>query len=153
MKAKTKLFGEIEVAEDKLIVMEQGIIGFLDLKYFTLIHDVEKGDKATIKWFQSMDEPGFAMPVVDPYKFVPDYAPEINDEALKVLGDLTEENIFILSTVTVPEDIEKISINLKAPIIINADTNKACQLIVDADYPVKYKIYDLLNHEKEKGGE
>lgn len=153
MKANTRLFGEIEIAEDKLIVVEQGIIGFPDLKNFALIFDEEKGDSAKIKWFQSLDEPGFAMPVMDPYEMVPDYALEMNEEGQKILGELTTENVFVLVTVTVPQDLEQISINLKAPIIINTDTNKACQIIADADYPVKYKIYDLLEKNKKEGGE
>ncbi len=51
---------------------------------------------------------------------------------------------------TVPADIKEMSVNLKAPIIINADTRKGVQLIVEnQDYEVKYKIYDLLKEKKE----
>ena len=44
--------------------------------------------------------------------------------------------------------------NLKAPIIINADTRKGCQLIADnEEYPVKYPIYDIISAASKKGGE
>lgn len=50
---------------------------------------------------------------------------------------------------TVPEQIEQMSVNLKAPIIVNADTRKGAQIICDNnDYEVKYKIYDILNAKK-----
>ena len=39
MKITTKLFGEIEVDDDKLIVFPQGIVGFPELKDFLLIHN------------------------------------------------------------------------------------------------------------------
>ena len=38
MKITTKLFGEIEVDEDKTITFPQGIVGFPDLKDFLLVH-------------------------------------------------------------------------------------------------------------------
>ena len=51
---------------------------------------------------------------------------------------------------TVPEDIKQMSVNLMAPIIINADTRKGTQIVVEnADYEVKYKIYDILQAKKE----
>ena len=65
------------------------------------------------------------------------------------IGELTEENLVILVTMTVPEQIEQMSVNLKAPIIVNADTRKGAQIICENnDYEVKYKIYDILNAKK-----
>lgn len=149
MKADTRMFGKIEIEDSKIITLEQGIIGFPDIRNFALIFDADKGEESAIKWFQSMDDPVFAMPVVDPYLFIEDYAPSISDELCASLGGLTSENSFVLTTVTVPTDIEQISINLKAPIIINTENNQAVQLIVEEDYPVKYQIYDKLKKEGE----
>ena len=56
-------------------------------------------------------------------------------------------------TVTVPKNIEDFSVNLKAPIVINMENRKGVQLIVEDDYPVKYKVYQLLKEKKEKAGE
>lgn len=153
MRADTRLFGEIEIEDEKIIKFEQGIIGFPDLKHFALIFDVEKGEQATIKWLQSMDEPEFAMPVVSPYDFKEDYAPTVNDEMIKAIGEIHAENIYVLTTVTVPEDISKISINLKAPFLINTDTNCGAQIILEDAYPVKYSIYDHLEKAKQEEGE
>ena len=38
--------------------------------------------------------------------------------------------------------------NLKAPIVINTDTRRGAQIIVEDDYPVKYKIYDVVKRKK-----
>lgn len=151
MKANTRLFGEIDIADDKIIKLKEGIIGFPDLQNFTLIHDEEKEGKGSIKWLQSMDDPAFALPVIDPLDVKPDYQLVVNEEGLEPLGHMTEENTFILVTITVPENIEEMSVNLKAPFIINTDSLQGAQLIVEDDYPVKYKIYDMLN--KKKAGE
>ena len=78
MKIQTKIFGEIEIADDKIITFENGIIGFPELKRFALLHDEEKGTNVGIRFLQSLDEPGFAMPVMDPLVVKPDYDPEVN---------------------------------------------------------------------------
>lgn len=150
MEIVTKLFGEINVDEDKVITFESGIIGFPDLTRFTLIFDEEKKNK-TIHWMQSLDEPAFAIPVINPLLVSSTYDPMINDELLKSLGDLSPENVGIFVTVTVPENIEHLAVNLKAPMIINVAKRLGCQLIVEDDYPVKFEIYDILQALKEEG--
>ncbi len=151
MKANTRLFGEIDIQDDKIIKLKEGIIGFPDLQNFTLIHDEEKEGKGSIKWLQSMDDPSFALPVINPLDVKPDYQLVVNEEGLEPLGKITEENAFILVTITVPQKIEEMSVNLKAPFVINTDNLQGAQMIVEDDYPIKYKIYDILN--KKKAGE
>lgn len=149
MRITTKVFGEIEISDDKIIYFEKGIIGFPDLKRFTLLHDEEKGTSAGIRFLQSIEEPGFALPVMDPLIVKQDYDPEVDDELLKGMGQLTDENILVLVTVTVPSDLTKMTVNLQGPIIINVDERKACQLIVEGgSYPVKFPIYDILQARK-----
>lgn len=149
MKVNTRLFGEIEIAEEKIITFPNGIIGFADMTKFTLIFDEEQGSTAGIRWLQSLDEPGFAMPVMDPLTVKEDYNPEVDDELLKNIGNVTADNVLVLVTVTVPSDLTKMSVNLQGPIIINVDECKACQVIVDAEgCPVKYPIYDILQARK-----
>ena len=153
MQANTRLFGIVNIPDEKLIILESGMIGFPELKKFALIFDAEKEDSNSIKWLQSMEEAEIAFPVMDPMLIKKDYNPTFNEEILKPLGELTESNALILVTVTVPKEIEKMSINLKAPIIVNVDTQKGSQIIVEEDFPVKYMIYDILKGRKEKAGE
>lgn len=149
MNVNTKNFGEIEIDDGKIIHFPSGIIGFPDLTDFALIHDEEKG-VGGIHWLQSMQEPGFAMPVMDPLVVVPDYNPSVDDEILKPIGQLLPEETLVLVTVTVPSDITKMTVNLRGPIVINAIEKKACQVIIDGDeYQVKYPIYDILKARKD----
>lgn len=153
MKAKTRLFGEIDIEEDKIIRLENGMIGFPDMQNFALIFDEKKGNEAKIMWLQSMDEPEMAFPVMRPELVMPEYNPTVNDEVLEPLGTMTDENMFVVATLTAVADVKKNSVNLKAPIIINTETRKGCQIIVEDDYPVKYNIYKALKEKKEKAGE
>ena len=94
------------------------------------------------------------MPVVDPLAIVPDYAPMIEDELLKPLGNPADEDLLFLLVMTVPSDMKKVTANMKAPVIINTKTCIGVQLIVDnAYYPVKYNVYDAVQKMKEKAGE
>ena len=154
MKANTRLFGEIDIEEEKLITLENGMIGLPEHQKFALIFDEEKGRKeSSVMWLQSMDDPQTAFPVMHPNTVKPDYNPTVNDEMLMPLGTLTEENTYVLVTLTATPDVEQTSVNLKAPIVINTETRKGCQLIVEDDYPVKYKIYEALKKRKEEAGE
>ena len=149
MRIKTRVFGEVEIEDAKIITFENGIVGFPDMKRFALVHDEEKGVGAGIRYLQSIEEPEFAMPVMDPLQIVHDYNPEIEDELLNPLGTITPENLLVLVTVSVPKNITQISINLQAPIIINADERKAAQIIVEgSEYKVKYPIYEILQQKK-----
>jgi flagellar assembly factor FliW len=88
-----------------------------------------------------------------PHAVKEDYAPNVNQEIVAPLGTLTADNTYILVTVTVPKRVEDFSVNLKAPIVINMDNHKGVQLIVEDDYPVKYRVYEVLKAKKEKAGE
>ena len=153
MKAATRLFGEIEIDESKIITFENGIIGFPDMKKFTLIFDEEKEGRPSISWLQSMDEPEIAFPVMDPLFVCETYNPSVEEELLKNLGTIKEDNLYVLVTVTVPQNIKELAVNLKAPIVINTDTRKASQIIVEDDLPVRYRIYEILEEAKKKAGE
>ena len=153
MKAATRLFGEIEIDESKIITFEDGIIGFPDMKKFTLIFDEEKEGRPSISWLQSMDEPEIAFPVMDPLFVCETYNPSVEEELLKNLGTIKEDNLYVLVTVTVPQNIKELTVNLKAPIVINTDTRKASQIIVEDDLPVRYRIYEILEEAKKKAGE
>ena len=149
MKIQTKIFGEIEIADDKIITFENGIIGFPELKRFALLHDEEKGTNVGIRFLQSLDEPGFAMPVMDPLVVKPDYDPEVNDELLAAAGNINENNILVLVTATIPGDLTQMIVNLQGPFVINVEEHKACQIIVEnGDYPVKFPIYEILQARK-----
>ena len=151
MQIKTKVFGEITIDDDKIIDFPNGIVGFPDLIQFTLIHDEEKG-KDSIHWLQSLQEPAFAMPVMDPLLVCPEYNPEVDDDILKNIGELIPDETLILVTVTVPKELQAMSVNLRAPIVINAAEKKATQVIVEGDeYPIKYPIYEILNKKKKEG--
>ncbi len=143
----TKLFGKIDVQEDKVITFPNGILGFPDLKRFTMMFDKEKGSSSGLNFLVSLDEPAFMMPVIIALIVKPGYSPKFREDIEEVIGELTEDNALMMVTMTIPSDITKMTVNLNAPIIINSDTNKAIQSVVEnEDYAIKYGIYDYLKN-------
>ncbi len=148
MRIDTKKFGVIEIEEDKLICFPSGIIGFPELKDFALIYDNEK-EEGPIRWLQSMQEAGFAMPVIDPLFVKESYNPMVEEEILSEIELVDNEDILVLVTLTVPKDIKQMSANLKAPFVINVQNHKACQVIVeDASCEVKFPVYEIFKSKK-----
>lgn len=150
MKLKTQIFGEIEIDEKKKLVFEQGVIGYPDYKEFFLLYDIEKEGKSLISWLQSAEDECFALPVINPLEVKEGYNPTVEDEILATLGSV-EDEFAVFTTIRVPEDITKMTVNLKAPIIVNITTQKCCQIIVeDQGYEVRVPVYDILKSKKEE---
>ena len=154
MRVQTKFFGEVELDDNKVIEFPNGIIGFEDFKKFAIIYDIEDDRDTKISWLQSLEEPTLALLVVDPLAVTTEYAPMIEDELLKPLGNPADEDLLFLLVMTVPSDMTKVTANMKAPVIISTEERKGVQLIVDnADYPVKFNVYESVQKMKEKAGE
>ncbi len=67
--------------------------------------------------------------LVDPAVYVPDYAPFISDEQLRALGagDDTRVDAYVVATITETGPV----VNLLAPILVNAESGTAAQVILD----------------------
>lgn len=154
MKIATKIFGNIDIGDEKIIEFPKGIIGFEECRHFVLMHGDDGEKEHLIKWLQSVEDGELAFPVIDPLKVNENYNPIVEDELLKVIGQFELEDLYVLTVATVPKDIEKMTVNLKAPVIINIATMKGIQLIVDnEEYSVRQSVYNLIKARKEKAGE
>ena len=69
-------------------------------------------DKSSVMWFQSMDDPQTAFPVMQPNHVCPDYNPMVSDEMLRPLGGMTEDNTYVLVTLTAAPDPKDTSVTV-----------------------------------------
>lgn len=129
----------IKVDKEKVITFTNGIMGLERCKKYLLLD--HPGTDA-VKWLQSIDEPQIALPVTDPLHFYPDYTPKIPREELLQLDITSPEQAAVLCVLTFHHKAKKITVNLKAPIIINTSQRLADQLI--AENP-EYNIREPLN--------
>ncbi len=136
-------FGRIEVDEEAVITFSQGLFGFEGYRRFVILR---LDEKSPFRWLQSLEEPSLAFVVIEPRHFMPDYAPTISDadvEALQLRED-TPYLTFVIVTIP-PGKPEEMTANLMGPIIINAATRMARQVIVeDEHYSTKHSILQEL---------
>lgn len=76
----------------------------------------------------SLDTPGVDLLVVDPARWVPDYAPAIPAGDLERIG-ATDQDPVVLVVASVREGA--VSVNLMAPVLVHPDTGAALQTILD----------------------
>jgi flagellar assembly factor FliW len=146
MKINTRHFGEIEILEDKIITFKEGIPSFEDVRKYVLI---DSGDvESPFKWLQSVDRPTLAFAIVDPFLIKKDYEINIDDNTLKTLGIEKGEDVEVFAIVVVPEDVSKMTMNLKAPVVINRKNREGMQVVLDTDkYGVRHYILDELRRQ------
>jgi flagellar assembly factor FliW len=143
MKINTTRFGEIPVEESNVITMTGPILGFAQLERYILIVPDEK---KPLWWLQSVEDGSVAFVVADPFAVKPDYEPEVPEDIALVLQIERPEDAAVLTIVTIRKDPLKVTLNLKAPLIINPVTKRGGQVVlVDPEQPIRFDVTDSLN--------
>lgn len=149
MLVETKYFGKIEIDKEQIITFKDGIFGFNQYHEYTILfaNDI-------LCWLQSIEKRNIVLPMIVTPLVFPDYSPDVDDELILRIGDLNQEDLVVYNTIVVPEDVQKMTTNLRAPIIINSKTNKGIQVILDSDeYNIKHDLYEHLKVINQKVGE
>ncbi|MGV8982689.1 flagellar assembly protein FliW [Clostridium sp.] len=143
MELITKYHGVREYSDDDVIVFKKGLPGFKSLKKF-IIFPLESNEVFSI--LHSIEATEVGLVLVSPYTLVLDYEFKIPDTDIKELQIAKPEQVLVLTTVTLNSNVENMTTNLKAPIIINIKEKLGEQLILDTD---KYKIKQPLFKEND----
>jgi len=120
-------FGDFTVPEDRVLNLPDGLIGFPQCCRFVIM---EHPRPSLLRWLLCLDEPDLAFAVADPLDFFPEYKVWPHEE-LEELGLERAEDLAVLTIITVPSDPSAMSANLMAPVVINAGTRVARQIIID----------------------
>lgn len=139
----TMHFGEVEIDEKTIINFEEGLPGFDNIKRFVILSNIE--DDTPFRWLQAVDceHPAFA--VISPFEINEGYEFDIDKTTEEILEIKNPSEVAVYSIVVIPEDITKMTANLKAPLIINTANNKGRQMIMDnSPYEVRHYILDEL---------
>lgn len=139
---KTGRFGQLTVEEESKIYFPEGVLGFADNKWFSLI---DPGDDTLILWLQSLDNPNLALPVLEPKIFRPDYAVRLSAAELRLLKLENVNQSAVFSILTIPEEITEMSANLKAPLVINLREQLGRQVVLqENEYSIKHAMFKEL---------
>lgn len=143
MLVETTRFGSLEFTAERLYELTEGLLGFPLLKRFILIEDEEEG--GPFKWLQSVDEPSLAFVVIDPDWLVPNYRSELPAAAFGAVGVARPGEGTALALVTIPENPQEMTANLKGPLLFNPETRQGMQLVLDDErHSLRYPILSAL---------
>jgi len=139
MQIDTIRFGTLDIDETKIITFDEGVPGLEEYNNYALLQFEES---YPINWLQSIDEGGICLPVLDTFTILTEYVFDIEEEDVKKLQLNGPEDLHVVSVLVIPEDIQQMTINLAAPIIINTVTGKAKQIILPgSDYNVRAPVF------------
>lgn len=124
---KTSVLGEIEYQENNIIELPKALPGFETVKRAIWFSSPEFDP---IRWLIMDDEKGSALPLIDPFLVMEDYAADIPDPVVELLEIESADETAVMCVIT-PRSGEVPTVNLRAPVIINAANRKATQIILD----------------------
>jgi flagellar assembly factor FliW len=76
---------------------------------------------------------------------MPDYKPDIDPEMTASLNG-GDGRLLCLNVAVVPDDIQKMRVNLKAPIVINKSTRKGKQALAsNEEYSIRHYIFEEIS--------
>lgn len=139
--------GGAPVVDDvPVIKLAKPLPGFPGLDGFLLVQfDTEQGDapdaEAVLYELRSVQQPEVRFLVAVPTVFFPDYTFELDEAACGELGLDDPGDALVLVILTVGDDSAPTTANLMAPVVINARTRVAAQVILSgADWPVRATV-------------
>lgn len=136
---QTKYHGEIEINKEDIVYFEKGIPGFLEEHEFVIL---PLSENQSFSVLQSVTTHYAAFVVTSPFDFFKDYHFQLDDSVVEELELESENDVYILSILTIASPFEKTTANLQAPIIINTSNRKAKQVILnDGNYKIKHPIF------------
>jgi flagellar assembly factor FliW len=129
------------LSETVIFNFPDGIPAFENSKRFVIL--LNPNIKPFI-YLRSLDIDDLGFVCVDPFLVCRGYSVNIPGKDLSLLGIKTPASAFILSMVTVDKDPQKTTCNLLAPVIINIENLSGRQVILEDNYPVRYRIWEGL---------
>ena len=147
MKISTSRFGEIDIAEESIVRMPEGMLGFSEFRDYVLI---QHNEGSPFLWYQALEEPSLAFVVVDPFTFFPDYEIMLTKDDCEILECEEFHNLAVFAVVVIPDNPEAMTANLRGPIVINTDNRIARQIVLTDE---RYSPHQsIIRQIKDSGG-
>ncbi|HCW03409.1 MAG TPA: flagellar assembly protein FliW [Clostridium sp.] len=138
MEFQTTHHGIREYDETEVITFKKGLPGFEGLRKFILF-PAEENEVFNI--LHSVENPEVGLVTISPFTVDKEYEVELKEGLIKRLNIEKPEDVLLQSTVTLNSNLESITVNLKAPIIINISSKSGEQIILDNDkYLIKHPL-------------
>ena len=135
MKIDTTRFGKLEIEASDVLHFASGMIGMEGCRDWVLLADANND---ALGWMQCISRPEVALAVVTPRRFVPEYQLRVprSELAPLALAEVKEAKVLVI----VGKNERSITLNLKAPLVINLHDRIGCQVVASSEQPVQYEL-------------
>jgi len=135
MRITTSRFGRIDVDAGDILRFPSGLPGLEDCREWALLADASND---ALGWLQSTNRGDVALAVVSPRRFVPEYQVRIPRSELSPLAiaDMRQAQVVVV----VGTNGRSLTLNLKAPIVINLETRTGRQVVASGELPLQYEL-------------
>jgi flagellar assembly factor FliW len=128
MNIESQRFGTLEINDDEVLSFAEGVIGFPSERRFALVPHHGSG---YIAWLQSVSTPELAFPVVSAHAFGDKYPDVPVVGAAEEAGIEGPDDHLAVMVVLCALSGQPATVNLLAPIVVNATTRKGAQVILE----------------------
>jgi flagellar assembly factor FliW len=135
MQINTSRFGMIEIMPEDILLFSKGLIGFEEHRHWVLLADPRS---EAVAWLQSLNDPQVALPLVSPRRFSPGYQVRIARNQLTPLELAVLDQAFVL--VVLNKNESELTVNLRAPVIINLSRCIGRQVVTTDEQPVQLAV-------------
>lgn len=137
MKITTAYMGEVEINPSQIIKFEHGLPGFEEEKEFV---QLPLSEDSAYQVLQSVKTAGLAFIITSPYAVIADYSFELDESVTQALDIKSDKEIAVFVIVSLKDTLENSTVNLKAPIVLNIENQKAKQIILEEDYAIRHQL-------------
>lgn len=138
MLIQTKFHGELNIDSIQQWEFPHGLPGLEEEKQFVLL-PIEGNDSFQV--MQSVTNTPIALIVSNPYALVENYSITIDEPTLDLLNIKKQEEVMILTVMSLKQPFESSTMNLQAPLIFNSTNQKAKQMILnDSQFSLRQPI-------------
>ena len=128
MQINSQRFGIVEIEDGAVLNFPSGIIGFARERAFALI---PHQGSSYLAWLQSVKTPELAFPVVSAHAFGDRYPDVPVGSAAQSAGVQGNEEDFAVLVVLCAPVGQPATVNLLAPVVVNAQTRTGAQVILE----------------------
>ncbi|MDO3412081.1 flagellar assembly protein FliW [Saccharibacillus sp. CPCC 101409] len=133
---ETSSLGNIEITVEQIYRFENGIPGFEEENEFALL----PVEGSPFFHLQSLKEKHLSFLLADPFVFFPEYEFELGDSDSEELE--LQTGVQVRCIVTLRDDIEKSTMNILAPLVLNPVKRKGRQIVLhNSAYATKHPLF------------
>jgi flagellar assembly factor FliW len=126
--------------KERKLYFEEGLPGFSQLRFFQLIQEEPDSPFFSLK---SLEDEQVGFWLVDPFAFFKEYEFTLPDPVKTHLQIREDTPVFVVNVVTIRSE-GQVTVNLKAPIIVNDTNGMAKQLILnDEQYEIRQPLFQI----------